>query len=197
MISRFLGDVFSGRIFRSRQPKIVPFGTHGISRDRISPCALKVTDTLQDHDFTAFVVGGAVRDLILGWHPKDYDVATSATPEQVRELFRRSRIIGRRFQIVHVMCGRETVEVATYRAAAQAPDDAAENQTADEHGRLLRDNVFGNQEQDATRRDFTVNALFYDPRTQQIWDYHDGVEDLRKRRPVSYTHLTLPTILRV
>src|SRR5919205_736476 len=182
MITRFLGDVFSGRIFRARQPRIVPFSAHGISRDRISPCALKVTDTLQEHDFTAFVVGGAVRDLILGWHPKDYDVATSATPEEVRELFRRSRIIGRRFRIVHVMCGREIVEVATYRGAAQPADDAAEHHAADEHGRLLRDNVFGTQEQDATRRDFTVNALFYDPRTQQIWDYHDGVEDLRKRR---------------
>jgi poly(A) polymerase len=182
MITRFLGDVFSGRIFRTRQPKIVPFSAHGISRDRISACALRVTDTLQDNNFTAFVVGGAVRDLILGWHPKDYDVATSATPEQVRELFRRSRIIGRRFRIVHVMCGREVVEVATYRAAALPSDDASEHQTADEHGRLLRDNVFGTQEQDATRRDFTVNALFYDPRTQQIVDYHDGVEDLRKRR---------------
>ena len=182
MITRFLGDVFSGRIFRSRQPKIVPFSAHGISRDRISACALKVTDTLQDHNFTAFIVGGAVRDLILGWQPKDYDVATSATPEEVRELFRRSRIIGRRFRIVHVMCGREIVEVATYRAAAQALDDAAEHQNADEHGRLLRDNVFGTQEEDAIRRDFTVNALFYDPRTQQIWDFHGGVEDLKKRR---------------
>ncbi|MGZ8198125.1 MAG: polynucleotide adenylyltransferase PcnB [Burkholderiales bacterium] len=182
MIARFLGNVFSGRIFKARQPKIVPFSTHGIARDRISPCALKVTQTLQEANFTAFVVGGAVRDLILGWHPKDYDVATSATPEQVRQLFRRSRIIGRRFRIVHVMCGRETVEVATYRAAAQASEDAAEDQRADEHGRLLRDNVFGTQEQDATRRDFTVNALFYDPQTQQIWDYHGGFEDLRKRR---------------
>ena len=118
MITQFLGKVFSGRLFKAPQPKIVPFETHGISRDRISACALRVTQTLQEHNFTAFVVGGAVRDVILGWNPKDYDVATSATPEEVRALFRRSRIIGRRFRIVHVMCGRETVEVATYRGAA-------------------------------------------------------------------------------
>jgi poly(A) polymerase len=181
MITKFLGKVFSGRIFKGRQPKIVPYSAHGISRERISPCALKVTQTLQEHAHTAFVVGGAVRDLILGWQPKDFDVATSATPEQVRELFRRSRIIGRRFRIVHVMCGRETVEVSTYRGSAVA---AAENdqQVADEHGRLLRDNVFGTQEQDAIRRDFTVNALFYDPATQQVWDYHGGVDDLKKKR---------------
>src|ERR671929_42886 len=117
MISNFLGKVLSGRIFKGSQPKVIPFKVHGIARERISPCALNVTETLQKHEHTAFVVGGAVRDLILGWEPKDFDVATSATPEQVRELFRRSRIIGRRFRIVHVMCGRETVEVATYRGS--------------------------------------------------------------------------------
>ena len=181
MITKFLGKVFSGRIFKGRQPSIVPFGAHGIARESISPCALKVTQTLQEHGYTAYVVGGAVRDLILGWQPKDYDVATSATPEQVRELFRRSRIIGRRFRIVHVMCGRETVEVSTYRGSADASAEDAQ-QVADEHGRLLRDNVFGTQEQDAVRRDFTINALFYDPATQQVWDYHGGVEDLKKKR---------------
>src|SRR6185436_8114748 len=119
-------------------------------------------------------------DAILGWEPKDFDVATNATPEEVREIFRRSRIIGRRFRLVHVMCGREQVEVSTYRGGAAAEDDDA--RVSDEHGRILRDNVFGNQEQDATRRDFTINALFYDPATQEIWDYHGGVEDLKKRR---------------
>ena len=181
MIAKFLGNVFSGRIFKGRHPKIAPYSSHGISRERISPCALKVTQTLQERGHTAFVVGGAVRDLILGWQPKDFDVATSATPEQVRELFRRSRIIGRRFRIVHVMCGRETVEVSTYRGSALAAEEN-DQQVADEHGRLLRDNVFGTQEQDAIRRDFTINALFYDPQTQQVWDYHDGVEDLKKKR---------------
>ena len=181
MISKFLGKVFSGRMFRTRQPRIVPFEAHGIARERISSCALKVTETLQAHDFTAFVVGGAVRDLIVGWQPKDFDVATDATPEQVRELFRRSRIIGRRFRLVHVMCGREMVEVSTYRGGAPTEDEVDER-ASDEHGRILRDNVFGTQEQDATRRDFTINALFYDPATQEIWDYHGGYDDLKKRR---------------
>jgi len=181
MITKFLGRVFSGRMFKARHPRIVPFEVHGISRERISSCALKTTDTLQAHDFTAFIVGGAVRDLILGWEPKDFDVATSATPEEVRELFRRSRIIGRRFKIVHVMCGREMVEVSTYRGGVPTADETDER-TADEHGRILRDNVFGTQEQDATRRDFTINALFYDPATQEIWDYHGGFDDLKKRR---------------
>ncbi|HYH42717.1 MAG TPA: polynucleotide adenylyltransferase PcnB, partial [Burkholderiales bacterium] len=181
MITKFLGKVFSGRMFKARQPRIVPFAAHGISRDRVSECALKVTDTLQKHNFTAYVVGGAVRDLIVGWQPKDFDVATSATPEQVKELFRRSRIIGRRFRLVHVMCGRDLVEVSTYRGGTPA-DDESDQRTSDEHGRILRDNVFGNQEQDATRRDFTINALFYDPTTQEIWDYHGGYDDLKKRR---------------
>src|SRR4051812_44338664 len=181
MITKFLGKVFSGRIFKSRQPKVVPFSVHGIARERMSACALKVTSTLQEAGHTAFVVGGAVRDAILGWQPKDFDVATNATPEEVRALFRRSRIIGRRFKIVHVMCGRETVEVSTYRAGAASPQDS-DDQVADEHGRLLRDNVYGTQEQDALRRDFTINALFYDPATQQVWDFHDGVDDLRKKR---------------
>ena len=181
MITRFLGKVFSGRIFKTRQPRIVPLSVHGIARDRISPCALKVTETLQARKFTAFVVGGAVRDLIVGWQPKDFDVATNATPEQVRELFRRSRIIGRRFKIVHVMCGREMVEVSTYRGSV-AEDEESGERTSDEHGRILRDNVYGTQEQDAVRRDFTINALFYDPATQEIWDYHGGYDDLKKRR---------------
>jgi len=181
MITKFLGKVFSGRIFRGQQPRIIPYDAHGIDRARISPCALKVAETLQAHKYTAFVVGGAVRDLILGWQPKDFDIATSATPEQVRELFRRSRIIGRRFRLVHVMCGRDMVEVSTYRGGTPS-DDETDERTADEHGRILRDNVFGNQEQDATRRDFTINALFYDPTKQEIWDYHGGYDDLKKRR---------------
>jgi poly(A) polymerase len=180
MIKRILGKVFSGRIFKRRRPSIIPYSRHGVARERISPCALKVTQTLQEHGHAAFVVGGAVRDLLLGRDPKDYDVATDATPEQVRELFRRSRIIGRRFRLVHVMCGRETVEVSTYRGEQDIED--GEERIADQHGRLLRDNVFGTQQQDATRRDFTVNALFYDPASQQIWDYHGGVPDLDKRQ---------------
>jgi poly(A) polymerase len=120
------------------------------------------------------VVGGGVRDLLLGLKPKDFDVATDATPAQVTELFRRSRVIGRRFQIVHVMYGRETIEVSTFRALQT---DAL----TDEHGRVLRDNVWGTQAEDATRRDFTIIALYYDPVADAIIDYHDGVKDIHRR----------------
>jgi poly(A) polymerase len=180
MITRFLGRVFSGQLFRPAQPKIIPHGAHGVPRDAISPCALRTIQTLQRHDFAAFIVGGAVRDLLLGRRPKDFDVATSATPEEVRALFRRSRVIGRRFRLVHVLCGPEMVEVSTFRGSN--PVEEAGERVSDEHGRILRDNVFGTQEQDATRRDFTINALFYDPTSQEIWDYHGGVPDLMKRR---------------
>jgi poly(A) polymerase len=133
-----------------------------------------VTDGLQAAGFKAFVVGGAVRDLLLDRHPKDFDVATDATPEEVRRVFRRARIIGRRFRLVHVMFGDETVEVSTFRRMIEVAD--AET---DAHGRLLRDNEFGDQEQDAARRDFTANALFFDPITQEIFDYHNGYADIR------------------
>jgi poly(A) polymerase len=182
VITKFLGRVFSGRLFGSSKPQILPFGAHGISRDAISTCALRTVQTLQRRGFAAFVVGGAVRDLILGRKPKDFDIATDAKPEEVRELFRRSRVIGRRFRLVHVLCGPEMVEVSTFRGVSAAEDEDGGARVADEHGRILRDNVFGSQEQDATRRDLTVNALFYDPTTQEVWDYHGGVADLKKRR---------------
>jgi poly(A) polymerase len=153
--------------------------THGIRRDDISSCALRVTESLQKAGFEAFVVGGAVRDLLIGRAPKDFDVATNATPEQVKRVIRRSRIIGRRFQIVHALCNDEVVEVSTFRALQASPD---EDQAVDEHGRLIRDNVFGSQEEDALRRDFTVNALFYDPRKEEVWDYFDGLGDIRAQR---------------
>ena len=121
------------------------------------------------------MVGGAVRDLLLGATPKDYDVATDARPEQVKPLFRRALLIGRRFRIVHVIISQETVEVSTFRAADTA--DALK----DEHGRVLRDNVFGTQEEDALRRDFSVNALYYDPATEEVIDFHEGLSDLKKR----------------
>ena len=187
MIKKLIGRVFSGKIFGGRGKsgaQVIALKEHGVARGQISACALSVTDTLQAKGFAAFVVGGAVRDLLLKRAPKDFDVATSATPEEVRGLFRRSRIIGRRFQIVHVMCGRETVEVSTFRAGHEVSDngdDSAKGKT-DEHGRILRDNVFGNQQQDATRRDLSINALFYDPSTQQVFDYHGGVADLKKKR---------------
>src|SRR3989339_385783 len=154
---------------------VIPFKQHGVKREGISSAARRVTDGLQAAGFQAYVVGGAVRDLLLKRQPKDFDVATDATPEEVRRVFRRSRIIGRRFQIVHVMFGEEVVEVSTFRSMIEAEDAQT-----DEHGRLLRDNQFGDREQDAARRDFTANALFYDPATQEIFDYHNGYADTRK-----------------
>ena len=178
MIRKLLKRVFSGRPDAEREPQVIPFEQHGVSRDRISNSARKVVAGLQEAGFAAFVVGGAVRDLLLDLEPKDFDVATSATPEEVRGTFRRSRIIGRRFRLVHVMFGSETVEVSTFRGSAGGEDD---DQVRDEHGRILRDNVFGSQAEDAVRRDFTVNALFYDPQTQEVLDYCGGFADLRKR----------------
>ena len=157
----------------------IPLEEHGVRREQISACALHVTDTLQQQGYLAFVVGGAIRDLMIGARPKDFDVATNATPEQVRGLFRRAHIIGRRFRLVHVMCGNDTVEVSTFRAHTIESEDG--DRTTDTHGRILRDNVFGGQESDAERRDFTINALYYDPQQQEIWDYCGGVSDIRQR----------------
>jgi poly(A) polymerase len=153
----------------------VPREKHGLAREAISPAAAKVCAVLREAGFSAYVVGGAVRDLLLGIAPKDFDIATDARPEQIKPLFRRALLIGRRFRLVHVMMGPETVEVSTFRAA--------DPQTAekDEHGRVLRDNVFGSQEEDARRRDFSVNALYYDPATEEVVDFHGGLADLKKR----------------
>src|SRR5690242_10048714 len=149
---------------------------HGIARESVSAAALNVTARLHDAGYAAYIVGGAVRDLLLGIAPKDFDLATNATPEQVKPLFRRAFIIGRRFRLVHVLAGAETIEVATFRSR-QTGDDIA-----DEHGRLLSDNVFGTQAQDAARRDFTINALYFDPTTEEVWDYVGGVADIKARR---------------
>jgi poly(A) polymerase len=148
---------------------------HGVRREQVSSAARRTCDTLQAAGFNAYVVGGAVRDLLMGIAPKDYDVATNATPEEVRNLFRRSRIIGRRFQIVHVMHGSETIEVSTFRAAHD------KDTITDEHGRVLRDNVWGSIADDAARRDFTANALYYDPSKELILDYHNGVADIKNK----------------
>jgi poly(A) polymerase len=162
--------------YHVNKPAIWGHKDHKIDKRLLSHNAIRVCEGLQDRGFKAFVVGGAVRDLLLGIRPKDFDVATDASPEQVRTTFRRARIIGRRFQIVHVMFGPETIEVSTFRALSNSGHD-----NTDEHGRVLRDNVFGKQDEDATRRDFTVNAMYYDPKTETVWDYHHGMEDIRKR----------------
>ncbi len=172
---------------------------HGIDPKLLDDRAVKVVTTLQDAGYEAYIVGGAVRDLLLGHRPKDFDVATNATPEQVKALFRRAFIIGRRFRIVHVVHGRgrehEVIEVSTFRAYL---DNAAAEQVegnektskaemvgkshvVDASGRVLRDNVWGPQDEDAARRDFTINALYYDPRREIVVDYHHGIEDAKKR----------------
>jgi poly(A) polymerase len=162
---------------RKRQQGPVRIGpeVHRIDPKLVSANSVRVTRTLQEAGYLAFIVGGAVRDLMLGVKPKDFDVATNATPEQIEKLFRRARIIGRRFRLVHVMFGSDTVEVSTFRS-----NQPADTET-DVHGRVVRDNVFGSQEDDATRRDFTVNALYYDPATQTVIDYHHGAEDIRSK----------------
>lgn len=171
MIKRFIRRVLG---LQARTPQRVPRTQHSLRREALSQSALKVCDVLREGGFSASVVGGAVRDLLLDFVPKDFDVATDARPEQVKPLFRRALVIGRRFRLVHVMIGAETVEVSTFRAA-----DAGTAER-NEHGRVLRDNVFGSQEEDARRRDFTVNALYFDPATEEIIDYHGGLADLRK-----------------
>jgi len=171
MIKRFIRRVLG---LRADAPQRVPRERHSLRRGAISNGALKVCDALRDAGFVAHVVGGAVRDLLLDIRPKDFDIATNARPEQVKPLFRRALVIGRRFRLVHVMLGGETVETSTFRAA-----DAGTTQKS-EHGRVLRDNVFGSQEEDARRRDFTINALYFDPASEEIVDYHGGLADLKK-----------------
>lgn len=146
---------------------------------RISGNALKVVKALQQAGFEAYLVGGCVRDLILGYEPKDFDVVTSATPEQVRVQFSNCRLIGRRFRLAHVRFGREIIEVATYRAGAAADIDEGGLEHS-ESGRILRDNIYGTREQDAVRRDFTINALYYDPATENVMDDVGGFCDLRE-----------------
>jgi poly(A) polymerase len=152
--------------------------SHCISRKQISSNALRVLYKLNEAGFDAYLVGGAVRDLLVGGHPKDFDVATSATPDQVKALFRNCRLIGRRFRLAHVIYGPEVIEVATFRANV---DDGSGDRETHEGGRLLRDNVYGSIEDDAVRRDFTVNALYYGVRDFAVVDYVGGWEDIQHR----------------
>ena len=180
MIRKLISRVFGRKpTSHGSEPAVIGLNRHGIRRDSISSGSRRTVETLQQHGYKAFVVGGAVRDLIAGIKPKDYDVATNATPEQVRHCFRRSRIIGRRFQIVHVMMGQEVIEVTTFRG--HHTEQSGNRAHTDEHGRVLRDNVFGSQQEDAARRDFTVNALYYDPSNETVIDYHHGVADIKQK----------------
>ena len=162
----------------NRTPRIIGPEEHGIDPDKVSWAARRTCEILQARGFKAFVVGGAVRDLLLGVTPKDFDVATDAEPEQVKRAQRRAYIIGKRFRLVHVVFGDEIIECSTFRAL-----DAA-GVRKDANGRVVSDNVFGEMWEDAARRDFTINAMYYDPTTQQVYDYHGGFEDLKKRRLV-------------
>jgi poly(A) polymerase len=233
LIKKFIRRVL--RLGSGADPEIIPHREHGISRDAISYGSRKTCEVLHQAGHEAYLVGGAVRDLLLGTQPKDFDVATSALPEEVHRLFRRSRLIGRRFRLAHVMYGSETVEVSTFRAANLAESDEADGEpghtvdarepggsgrsgrsheparaidrhgrqrshepasavdqhgrqrshepasAVDQHGRVVRDNVYGTREQDAARRDFTVNALYYDPSNETILDFHRGMRDLKKK----------------
>lgn len=171
--------------------KLISREDHNISRKLISPNALKVLYRLSEGNFDAYLVGGCVRDIMLGQKPKDFDVATSATPEQVRTLFKNARIIGRRFKIVHIRYGREIIEVTTFRANHEASneiEDGASRRKIKEMdsahstgGMILRDNVYGNIDEDALRRDFTINALYYSLDQFRVLDFCNGIEDLKAR----------------
>ncbi|WP_048308263.1 polynucleotide adenylyltransferase PcnB [Halomonas sp. PR-M31] len=162
------------------RPHIIPREEHPISRQLFSDSALKVLYRLHNAGFDAYLVGGCLRDALLGKSPKDFDVATNATPEELRDLFRNSRIIGRRFRIVHVRFGREIIEVTTFRGRPN--DDHGEHLAQQsEHGLLLRDNVWGNIEEDALRRDFTINALYYNIADFSLQDWVGGMADIDDR----------------
>ena len=210
MIKKFIDKLFGksdSSIGGAKAVKKSPFGTrvdiqvadHGINPKLVDERAMDVVLTLKDAGFLAYIVGGAVRDLLVGLKPKDFDVATDATPEEVKRLFRRAFIIGRRFRIVHVIYGRgrehEVIEVSTFRAyldSSQAEQVGGNERTSkselagmthavDGAGRVLRDNVWGPMIEDAARRDFSINAMYYDPETQVVVDYHNGIRDAKKK----------------
>ncbi len=165
----------------SKAPKVIPRAAHNVSRDEISNAALKVLYRLHKAGYQAFLVGGGVRDAMLELHPKDFDIATDATPDEVRSLFSNCRLIGRRFRLAHVRFGREIIEVATFRAAANHVDDDSAH---DPEGRIIRDNVYGTIDEDVWRRDFTCNALYYNIADFSVWDYTGGFDDVKRKRLV-------------
>jgi len=177
VISRISG--WFGKTPASADPAthIIERSRHNISRDNISENALKVLYRLHKAGFQACLVGGAVRDLALGLEPKDFDVATDASPEEVKSLFRNCRLIGRRFRLAHVFYGRDIIEVATFRGMGEGEED---QRTHTEEGRILRDNVYGTIEEDAWRRDFTINSLYYDIKDFSVIDFMNGIDDIKQ-----------------
>ncbi|EKO3500560.1 polynucleotide adenylyltransferase PcnB [Vibrio fluvialis] len=164
------------RVYTDLDLNIITRQEHNVSRQHISENALKVLYRLNGAGFEAYLVGGGVRDLLLGGKPKDFDVATNATPEQIRQLFRNCRLIGRRFRLAHIMFGRDIIEVATFRGHHQENNKQIASQS--EAGMLLRDNVYGTIDEDAERRDFTINAMYYNIADYSIHDYAGGMEDM-------------------
>ena len=157
----------------------VPASDLGLSTSDDSPAAVSIIRTLQDSGFQAEMVGGCVRDLLLGWSPKDFDVVTNATPDQIKKLFRRARVIGRRFQLVHVRIGREVIEVSTYRGSDTGRQEQRRGRAKE---KMAANNVFGRRDEDVLRRDFTINALYYDPVKEVVTDYVDGLGHIQERR---------------
>lgn len=166
----------------SSEPLVIPRGEHGISRKQFSPNAIKVLYRLKDGGYDAYLVGGCIRDVLLGQQPKDFDVVTNATPEQVKKLFRNCRLIGRRFRLAHIVFGREIIEVATMRGHHEAQEDKNQISQSSEHGQLLRDNVFGSIEEDAERRDFSINALYYSINDFCVYDYANGLAAIKAKQ---------------
>tara|TARA_B100000575_G_C23098156_1_gene633468 strand:+ start:204 stop:1427 length:1224 start_codon:yes stop_codon:yes gene_type:complete len=160
-------------------PEIYSGKRFGIDKANISPNALSVITKLRNSGFSAYLVGGCIRDSIKGMSPKDFDIVTNCQPEQIRKLFKNSRIIGRRFKLVHITFANEVIETTTFRSGLDPADDALQ---VDDDGRILRDNNWGTQEEDAFRRDFTVNAIYYDPLSKELIDYTSGLKDLKKRK---------------
>ena len=164
------------------QPIVLTRDKHPVSRQLISPSALKVLYRLNKGGFDAYLVGGGVRDILLGLKPKDFDIATNATPDEIKGLFRNCRLIGRRFRLAHIVFGREIIEVATFRGHHDEKDQQDKKiSKQSEHGMLLRDNIYGSIEEDAQRRDFTINALYYSTKDFKVFDFANGVKDVENR----------------
>ncbi|MBL4822455.1 MAG: polynucleotide adenylyltransferase PcnB [Colwellia sp.] len=167
------------------QPIVLSRSEHSVSRQLLSPSALKVLYRLNKSGYDAYLVGGGVRDILLGLKPKDFDIATNATPDEIKALFRNCRLIGRRFRLAHIVFGREIIEVATFRGhhdnASAQEKNCNKTSKQSEHGMLLRDNIYGTIDEDAERRDFTINALYYSTKDFKVYDFANGVKDIEDK----------------